>query len=273
MGRHIELPDEVVLSDGSRTRAQADAHGWKLPETISRQESYPFRDALMSAHLRDYVDAWLETGRHADGSEWPGQRNLRKAPDALFDLWGYLERSRPELSPTIKDPDFWDLELSIALPAAYSGLVRDFFEAQVIEAKRQFLGIMASDWKDRLCKCRYRRCGCYFLHPRPRRSYRRGTFCCLAHARSAGAEDCFGKSRAHGKQKLVEAAARMLLKQGIADPRWQDDARLKTSLAEELCLVIAAERLQGYQDQVKVNWVTRNQDVIEQKRVQSGRTS
>ncbi len=249
--------------------SQAHTHGWKLPETISRQESYPFRDPLMSAHLRVYVDAWLGTGRHADGSEWPGRRNLRKAQHALFALWEYLENSRPELSLTINDPNCYDLELSVALPTAYSGGVRDFFEAQIIEAKRHFLGIMASDWKDRLCKCRYHRCGCYFLHPRPRRSYRHGTFCCLAHARSAGAEECLGKSRTHGKQKLVEAAARMLLKRGIADPRWQDDARLKKSLADELCLVIAAERLQGYRDQVKVNWVTCNQDVIERKRVQT----
>lgn len=267
------LQNYLARAPTVQPKPEAHTHGWKLPETISRQESYPFRDALMSAHLRVYVDAWLQTGLHADGSEWPGQRNLSKAQDALSDLWGYLERSSPELNPITKDADFWDLELSIALPTAYSGEVHDFFEAQIVEARRHFLGIMVSNWKDRLCKCRYRRCGIYFLHPRPRRSYRHGTFCCLAHTRSAAAKGCFGKSRTEGKQKLVEAAARMLVKQGVADSRWQDDAWLGKSLAEKLCIVIAAERLHGYRDQVKVNWVTRNQDVIEKMRVQMHDTS
>jgi hypothetical protein len=42
--------------------SSAQAHqGWQLPDAISLQESMPTRDALTSAHLRVYVDAWLDT--------------------------------------------------------------------------------------------------------------------------------------------------------------------------------------------------------------------
>jgi hypothetical protein len=65
---------------------------WQLPDTISRQESVPIRLALTSAHLRRYVDAWLETGRNRDGSEWPNRRNLFRAPSAFFSVGEYLAR-------------------------------------------------------------------------------------------------------------------------------------------------------------------------------------
>jgi hypothetical protein len=239
--------------------------GWKVPPTISREKTRPIRTALTSAHLRTYVDAWLDTGRRADGSEWLGERNVRRAFDANLALWDYLEKAPPTWSMSM---DSSGVQLTIAAPSGYNGVARDFFEAQIVQAKRLFVGMMMSNWKDRLCKCRYSRCGRYFSHPKPRKSYKLGTFCCHEHAKSALAEVSMRKSRTEGLKQLIEAAARRLLASRIAGPQWQENSDRKRYLAEELCLVIARKRLQRYQQAVKVNWVTRHQALIEQKRVE-----
>jgi hypothetical protein len=245
------------------TPASAE-QGWRLPGTVSRKESYPIREALTSAHLRRYVDQWLDTGRREDGSEEVETRDVRRAPDAHRALWHYLENASPR----------WDMvkgsigvRLIFGERTGYSGVARDFFEAQIIEAKRLFCGIMLSDWKGRLCKCRYARCGLYFLHPKPRRSYRRGTFC-HDHAKHAAAEASVLKSRSHNLETLINAAARKLRAWKILDPDWQGDVRLKRRLAGELCSVILRQKVHSHRTLVKLNWVTRNQAAIEQKRVE-----
>ena len=239
--------------------------GWQLPPTISREESQPFRDALTSAHLRTYVDEWLDTGLRADGSEWEGQRNVTRAFYANLALWDYLQNAPPTWSPSM---DSSGIQLTIAQPSGFKGVARDFFESQIVHAKRLFAGIITSNWKDRLCKCRYSRCGRYFPLPKLRKSYKRGTFCCRKHAKSAAAEASMRKSRTQGLEQLIEAAARKLLASRIAGPQWQDNSGRKRGLAEELCMVISQKKLHGYREQVEVNWVTRHQATIERKRVE-----
>src|SRR5579864_2695772 len=67
--------------------------GWRLPDTISRKQSYPMRDALISFHLRGFVDAWLQTGRSSDGSESPMNRNLAEAFNSWLVVQEYLKRA------------------------------------------------------------------------------------------------------------------------------------------------------------------------------------
>jgi hypothetical protein len=97
--------------------------------------------------------------------------------------------------------------LAIGEPTAYLGQAADFFAAQTIEAKRLLVGIMASDWKHGLCKCRYHRCGVYFINSKPRKSYRHGTFCSRRHANMALAEVTMPRVRSEGLTTLIEAAA------------------------------------------------------------------
>ncbi len=238
---------------------------WRLPDKVSRQESVSMRTALTSAHLRQYVDAWLETGQNQDGSEWPTSRDLYRAPSTFFSVEEYLEKYPTMFSPEVDSHGF---RLTVAQRNWPSPGARDFFEAQQHSALRLLVGLLASDWKGRLCKCRYSSCGRYFLHPRPRKSYRRGTFCCREHASSAAASASMLKSRAHGHERLIEAAARKLMERKIVAPDWQDDADLKRDLAGKLCLVIARQNLHGYREQVRLNWVTRYQAMIEQKRME-----
>jgi len=63
----------------------------------------------------------------------------------------------------------------------------------------------------------------YFLHPQPRKSHRRGTFCGHDHAKSAAAETSMQSSRTQGQEQLIEAAARKLLVRRISGPQWHHD--------------------------------------------------
>src|SRR5262249_51089592 len=136
------------------SRASATSESWRLPETISRPESVPFRVALTSARLRTYVDAWLETGRRADGSEWPAQRNLRNTFEAKLAFWDYGEKAPVKLMMS-PGPGVFDVVGHVAKRGGYSAPVRDFFEPKDVKTKRLFFEIVASNGKNRLCKCRY----------------------------------------------------------------------------------------------------------------------
>jgi hypothetical protein len=95
------------------------SEGWTLPETISRRESMPFREALTSAHLRRHVDAWLETGRQPDGSESPSRRDLRQARDAFVALHDYIGKAPVTLSISL-DHDT-NLTALVANPSSLFG--------------------------------------------------------------------------------------------------------------------------------------------------------
>ena len=240
--------------------------GWRLPETVSRREAQPIRAALTASHLRGYVDAWLETGRKPDGSECPKKRTLSYvAPSPLFAVEEYLEKYPTTFAPVLNARGF---TLQVAERRWPSGVAHDFFQAQAHSALRLFVGMFASDWKERLCKCRYSKCGRYFLHPKPRETYKKGIYCTPKCAKAAAAVAANLKRRDQGKARLIDAAARLLLRRRIAGRTWQDDADLKGRLAEKLSVVIGEEELQGYRDEVKVNWVTRNRDAIERRRRQ-----
>lgn len=80
--------------------------------------------------------------------EWPKERNLSRARDAF---WKYAEKAPMEVIPS-PDPD--DFSRSIGRPTAFEGKANDFFKAQTIKAERLTRGILDSELKHRLCKCR-----------------------------------------------------------------------------------------------------------------------
>jgi hypothetical protein len=129
------------------------------------------------------------TGRDRDGREWPSRRDPRQALSACQVASEFLEQSPPCLYPSDKG-----FRLSIAEPHWARPWAADFFAAQEIDAARLFVGILADEWLERLCKCRYAPCGKYFVGAKIRRSYRHGTFCTRAHRARASA-DAFTKAR------------------------------------------------------------------------------
>jgi hypothetical protein len=240
------------------------AKRWQLPKTVSREESDRLRKPLVSAYLREVLDEWLNTGVKTDGSEIPGDRSLAKTGRALMVIWEYLENAPPTVRIT---PESEKLSVDVASPIGYRGDVASFFASQRIEATRLFLGVVVSDWKCRLCKCRYPSCGRYFLLRKVRRSYRRGTFCMPRHASSAAAKSAIPESRRTATAELVEEAARMLCRKNVG-PEWQQDSELKRDLAQRLSLVIARTAVAYHRHEVRQNWVTWNKAAIESKRLE-----
>lgn len=72
------------------------------------------------------------------------------------------------------------------------------------------------------------------------------------------------RTRFEGLEALLDAAA--LLLYNWRKPNWQGDKSLKCELAAELRSVISKRKLHGYREEVKVNWVTLHQAVIERRR-------
>jgi hypothetical protein len=171
--------------------------------------------------LRTLVDDWLETGRNTSGSEQPSQRNLLKTRRGLQAVSEFIAQCPPSMSPSI-DPNGFALVL--AAPEWSRPWAADFFEAQQVTAKRLFVGIMASDWQPRLCKCRYPPCGRYFVGSKLRHDYRHGTFCSRKHRSRASAEVITKTRRSQARCCLVDAAARWLTKKRCI-ATWPNDHR------------------------------------------------
>lgn len=238
--------------------------GWRLPGTISRKTSRLIADALVSAHLRSLVDGWLDTGRERNGSEWPSRRNIHKTLYAWAAASEFIEQSPPRL---LLSPDPGGFDLVLAEPNWRRPWAEDFFKAQEIEARRLFVGILASEWQQRLCKCRYSPCGRYFVGTKLRHSYRHGTFCGPQHRQRASAEAITKARRQEGRSYLIDAAAQWLGQQKVS--AWQADfglnCRLLTVLAKE---VRRNPNLRPSREPVRMNWITRNCAAIEKRRLQ-----
>ena len=142
---------------------------------------------------------------------------------------------------------------------------RGFDHSQQFAALRLFVVMLASDWKERICKCRDSQCGLYFLAPAARKAYKSGTFCCHKHAQRTAAARCMRKTRENGEQVLIEAAAEWL-KDRKSKAEWMQNKKLKRTLAERLIAVIKRKRLWGYHISVTLSWVTRHQRAIEERR-------
>lgn len=243
--------------------------GWRLPETISTEQGWLIGAALTSAHLRTLVDAWLETGRDSNGSEQPSLRNLLKTRRGWGAVSEFIAQSPPKMSPSIDPTGFG---LILAAPDWSHPWAADFFEAQEVTANRLFVGIMASDWQQRLCKCRYLPCGRYFIGSKLRHCYRHGTFCTREHRGRASAEAITKARRSHGQSCLIDAAAQWLTKMGCS-ATWPNDHDLKRRLAEFLSKrTLQNPTLRAGRELVRVNWVTRNRVAIEQRQLElSGR--
>jgi hypothetical protein len=234
-----------------------------------QRATQPIRTALIGCYLRQLVDTWLEAGRKPDGSESPASRRL--TIPMLLEVEDYLDKY-PSFRPNLNDRG---IEIEIASPdmvLSERGVIErswNFFDAQKQSALRLFVGMLASDWKERICKCRDPRCGRYFLIPKARENYLSGTFCCRAHATRTAAARCMQKNRANAKMGLIEEAARYLSDVG-AGPGWVTDSRIRLKVVRHLCLVIERrKRLQAYYyNWLKANWVTLHRDAIEQKRLE-----
>jgi hypothetical protein len=246
--------------------ALSGSAGWQLPQEISKREAQAMGRRIVSKQLRNFVDQWLSTGMGEGGTEYPGRRDFRAKLGPRTAITRYLRETEPRTSVLLGERGF---EIAVTVDAftwdkPWAG---NFFQAQEIAAIRLWVGIVASDWALQLCRCRYSHCGQYFIAKKNlRTSYRRGTFCDTKHARAAAAALCTEEARLAGFRSLIKAAGRFLI-EWRAGPSWPLDPMVKRQLAERLSVEIARQRLHRYREEVKLNWVTRNQAVIEQSRI------
>lgn len=255
----VETLNVAPLDHGDQARwlERYAAAGGDLP----RKETHPVAAALLSRLLRKYVDEWLQTGVRADGSEAPTQRVLRGA--CYVDVLEYLEKYPPYITLTASG-EFREI---LCEPVRFTMGPGHLFDATVEEAKRLFTGLIASDWRDSLCRCRYAGCTRYFLLTRPRGVRKHGTFCCRQHQALASAGICTKQRRAAADHELIECAAKWLQEFQVKNSDWRANARLKCRLAQAVSVYIRRSRsLRTLRSDVRINWVTRHQSAIEKRR-------
>lgn len=226
--------------------------------------------AELGVRLRSLVDEWLQTGIQDDGSESLGSRNLWHTQTAAFTLTAYMERYPASVTLASNGSG---LSVVIADVSALPAPTRNPFYDVGEEATRLFVGMMASDWYTRLCKCVH--CGKYFLHARPRKVYTHGTFCCRQHQSHATAMKSTEAGRVRAKSELLEFAAEQLVKSKVSGPEWKESPKARTQLATQISGHIFKSgnpTLKAYTQVVKSNWVTRHRDEIEQKRIEIARS-
>ena len=229
---------------------------------LPRHETTPFTYARLSHDLRGWVDAWLETGRRADGREFPWERQLQGR--GFLMVLQYLQRYPPsvELSPGAGLTVYMD---SRAVHPRGPGKL---YLAVAAEAERLFTGLIVSEQKQCLCKCAYANCGKYFQLAKPRRVYRRGTFCCRSHQMADRALYLTRDRRIKATEKLIELAALELISRNVRSAEWAKSRKQKLHLAKALSQQIRRDpNLRANRVEARVNWVTRHREEIEQTRV------
>ena len=250
--------DEALIQMVERYAEKAGA--------ISRDERRSLRLSETSKWLRIYIDEWLTTGLNPDGSESPRKRDLFRT-NAGWETLSYLEEYPPVVS--------FSVDGSLTVTIGDSDILgsspkwNDFFLAMTKEAQRLFTAVMASDWKQCICKCRHAGCGRYFVLRKPRQSYRHGTFCCREHQRLASALACTTYRRFWVGRELIDVAARKLVECRVRGPGWHEDTMWKRRLATAISKAMSHNpNLRANRKTVKANWVARHWLEIEQRRLE-----
>jgi predicted RNA-binding Zn ribbon-like protein len=156
---------------------------------------------MFIAELRELVDQWLASGRD-EGVDEPPRRNLRRALAAQRALEGWAMHQQTRIIPWISG------EWIVTVGWAESSLTgRDSPKTAAIdEARRLFAMLMWSTTKQALFKCDHPGCGQYYFLERPRKLYKRGTFC-SQHVNRASATRGTIKAREDEQERLLEVAA------------------------------------------------------------------
>lgn len=135
-------------------------------------EDYLQAGRILVAELRGLVDQWLDTG-HADGIETPKVRSLERALPAYRAMTAWALRHRPTVIPAVTG------ELMVTVGWAErrtDGQDAPKADARE-EARRIFVLLMGSAVKYSLFKCNASGCGRYYILEKPRKTYKRATYC------------------------------------------------------------------------------------------------
>jgi hypothetical protein len=247
-----------------------------LPEHMDPGEADRVRNSL-----RGYVDAWISSGILDEQSESPYARSDERVADSayspnssldalmLFNCFGFFRQShelRVWYPPTASAPS---LQLT---PRPVKASERAHQHATAL-----MVGVLSTDLRYRIAKCRYQKCGHYFLlSERRRERYANGIFCRPSCNRAASAARLTTQRRRLFNPTVIEWAARELSGQGCTE----DDslARKKKLLLKlnkrfarhkdpNLCGARKQNRDGSY---VALNWLTRHWTEIQVKALEIG---
>jgi len=264
----VRLQDLIEALNVQRAETEEALHFAKQYEAargvLPRKLTRPFTAAWLSYTLRHFVDAWLQTGRHTDGKEFPSNRRLSDEGSRAVER--YLQRYPPTVSFSRQEGLIVYTGDTIGHPVGAGKL----YEAVEVEARRLFTGLIISDERRRLGKCPH--CGRYFLMLKPRRVYKMGTFCCRSHQMLARALTLTRQRRVQATERRIEFAAEQLLKWNVRTSDWIANDERKRDLASKLSNRVRRNpnlrtKRRDVRD-VKVNWVTRHSREIEKRRIQ-----
>lgn len=217
--------------------------------------------------LREYVDDWLDSGVRADGTEAPGERNYdraRKVQDCVA-FYSYFCSTWITLPPGEQYP-----EVRMGMPGLKCGRVRSQLLAEY-EATEMIVMLLLSGLRRRIAKCRYEKCGRYFLlNEKPRKeTYAHGLFCSGLHNRRASATKLVKERRDMFNPTVIAWAGDVLSQQ---KSKMGEDAAFKRKLLRELNTRIRKDpdlhsgrrrnRLGTY---IEVNWLTKHWEEIQAK--------
>jgi hypothetical protein len=210
-------------------------------------EDYLQASQILITELRRLVDLWIASGR--DGVEEPKARTLKKAGYQAMTDWAL--RHKPKVLTHISG------ELSVTL--GWSELRtngRDDPKADARdEARRIFVLMMNSPVKSALFKCNEPDCGRYYILERPRRIYKRGTYC-PQHRRRVSALRGTKAKREREQNAALNIAADALRRWPSLTERTRADHN--NNEKEYISKKLSKVRLSG-------KWVTRNLSEIKKR--------
>jgi hypothetical protein len=181
---------------------------------------------LYVAELQTLVNAWIDSGRAADGVETPRDRNVERKPWLLFNKHfdeplnqAYNDTFFGGEQPTVFDQvDLWLVdnppsvtltntgELEISLRQSRKGGRVSLIAAALREARILFFLLMTSEAKYAIFRCRHPDCGTYYMLEKPRGLYKQGTVC-PQHRRQQGTI----RKRKQDHAQAIQIAAEALL--------------------------------------------------------------
>lgn len=226
-----------------------------------KDEGYRIAGEVFVTELRKLIDAWLESGRSADGVETPRDRKVTATASDLESF--YLDPSGHTIFDMVRgwlmdDPPLFilaesgEVEMQLRRTSRRSSSYGGPIATAVDEARTLFLLLMASRAKYALFKCNHPGCGIYYILEKPRGQYKQGTVC-PEHRRQQGTQR---------RRKLDHAKALQIAAEALAAwPSLSGSTHSKHRSAKDY----AASKLQRFG--VGSKWVTRNLTKISSREV------
>ena len=215
-----KIPLTVVM-DFDEKQVLALLNNEKIPSMLPEHINPSEADGVRSS-LRGYVDAWISSGVIDGHGESPDARSFDRVEDLacspnnsldalhLSNCFGFFRQSH---------------ELKVWYPPTASAPTLELIPSPVKASERAhqhaialMVGIVSTNLRYRIAKCRYSKCCVYFLlSERRREQYPNGIFCSSSCNRAASAVRLTAQRRRLFNRTVIEWAAEVLSSYGCTE--------------------------------------------------------